>query len=189
MPGFDPEISKLAQRVLINPRNIDYHTGVFASKITPARGGKPVTIELIDAKIKEQKRTLLSSLPPFPSEAHFCGSEDSFIMERGPNYSAFAELRESRLHIKCVMQEQEPPKLKPTKPATPARKKQVKFQASGGHSKWSFVLAQFVVDFSGAFRKENKKPVNTLPCKSSNGVVLSSRGSKSVERTRVGVVF
>ncbi|PON61924.1 Trypanothione reductase [Parasponia andersonii] len=58
MPGFDPEIGKLAQRVLINPRNIDYHTGVFASKITPAKDGKPVTIELIDAKTKEPKDTL-----------------------------------------------------------------------------------------------------------------------------------
>ncbi|XP_027916160.1 dihydrolipoyl dehydrogenase 1, chloroplastic-like [Vigna unguiculata] len=58
MPGFDPEISKLAQRVLINPRNIDYHTGVFATKITPARDGKPVSIELIDAKTKEPKETL-----------------------------------------------------------------------------------------------------------------------------------
>ncbi|KAL3011883.1 hypothetical protein AAZX31_07G223300 [Glycine max] len=58
MPGFDPEISKLAQRVLINPRNIDYHTGVFATKITPARDGKPVLIELIDAKTKEPKDTL-----------------------------------------------------------------------------------------------------------------------------------
>ncbi|KAL5541930.1 hypothetical protein UlMin_009640 [Ulmus minor] len=58
MPGFDPEIGKLAQRVLINPRNIDYHTGVFASKITPAKDGKPVTIELIDAKTKEHKDTL-----------------------------------------------------------------------------------------------------------------------------------
>ncbi|XP_057730431.1 dihydrolipoyl dehydrogenase 2, chloroplastic [Arachis stenosperma] len=58
MPGFDPEIGKLAQRVLINPRNIDYHTGVFASKITPARDGKPVRIELIDAKTKEPKDTL-----------------------------------------------------------------------------------------------------------------------------------
>nr|BAH19701.1 AT3G16950 [Arabidopsis thaliana] len=58
MPGFDPEISKLAQRVLINPRKIDYHTGVFASKITPARDGKPVLIELIDAKTKEPKDTL-----------------------------------------------------------------------------------------------------------------------------------
>ncbi|MED6206075.1 Dihydrolipoyl dehydrogenase 2, mitochondrial [Stylosanthes scabra] len=40
MPGFDPEISKLAQR------------------ITPARDGKPVTIELTDAKTKELKDTL-----------------------------------------------------------------------------------------------------------------------------------
>lgn len=58
MPGFDPEIGKLAQRVLINPRKIDYHTGVFASKITPAKDGKPVTIELIDAKTKELKNVL-----------------------------------------------------------------------------------------------------------------------------------
>uniref|UniRef100_A0A7N0ZUV9 Dihydrolipoyl dehydrogenase n=1 Tax=Kalanchoe fedtschenkoi TaxID=63787 RepID=A0A7N0ZUV9_KALFE len=58
MPGFDPEISKLAQRVLINPRKIDYHTGVFASKITPAKDGKPVTVELIDAKTKQRKDTL-----------------------------------------------------------------------------------------------------------------------------------
>lgn len=82
MPGFDPDIGKLAQRVLINPRNIDYHTGVFASKvpcfvllyflvvvvsdliflvcfqITPAKDGKPVIIELIDAKTKEPKDTL-----------------------------------------------------------------------------------------------------------------------------------
>ncbi|KAL0375821.1 UNVERIFIED_CONTAM: Dihydrolipoyl dehydrogenase 2, chloroplastic [Sesamum calycinum] len=58
MPGFDPEIGKLAQRVLINPRKIDSYTGVFASKITPARDGKPVQIELIDAKTKEPKDTL-----------------------------------------------------------------------------------------------------------------------------------
>lgn len=58
MPGFDPEIGKLAQRVLINPRKIDYHTGVFASKITPAKDGKPVIIELIDAKTKEPKGSL-----------------------------------------------------------------------------------------------------------------------------------
>lgn len=58
MPGFDPEISKLAQRVLINPRKIDYHTGVFATNITPAKNGHPVIIELIDAKTKEPKDTL-----------------------------------------------------------------------------------------------------------------------------------
>nr|GEV44230.1 dihydrolipoyl dehydrogenase 2, chloroplastic-like [Tanacetum cinerariifolium] len=58
MPGFDPEIGKLAKRVLINPRKIDYHTGVFATKITPAKDGNPVRIELIDAKTKEPKDTL-----------------------------------------------------------------------------------------------------------------------------------
>lgn len=58
MPGFDPEITKLAQRVLINPRKIDYHTGVLAKKITPARDGKPVQIELVDTKTKEPKDTL-----------------------------------------------------------------------------------------------------------------------------------
>ena len=35
MPGFDREIAKLAQRVLINPRSIDFHTGVLASKVIP----------------------------------------------------------------------------------------------------------------------------------------------------------
>ncbi|CAI5474366.1 unnamed protein product [Closterium sp. Yama58-4] len=58
MPGFDPEIGKLAQRVLINPRSIDYHTGVLAKKITPARDGKPVQIELVDTKTREYKETL-----------------------------------------------------------------------------------------------------------------------------------
>ncbi|KAG9138172.1 hypothetical protein Leryth_001403 [Lithospermum erythrorhizon] len=58
MPGFDPEIGKFAQKVLINTRKIDYHTGVLASKITPAKNGKPVIIELIDAKTKEPKDTL-----------------------------------------------------------------------------------------------------------------------------------
>jgi dihydrolipoamide dehydrogenase len=35
MPGFDPEIARLAERLLIRPRAIDYHTNVFASKVTP----------------------------------------------------------------------------------------------------------------------------------------------------------
>lgn len=59
MPGFDPEISRLAQRLLINPRPIDYHTNVFASKVTPGiPGEKPVVIELIDAGSKEPVDTL-----------------------------------------------------------------------------------------------------------------------------------
>ncbi|YAI81499.1 MAG: dihydrolipoyl dehydrogenase [cyanobacterium endosymbiont of Rhopalodia sterrenbergii] len=50
MPGFDPEISKIAERVLIKPRDIETHSGVFATKVIP---GSPVTIELTDAKTKE----------------------------------------------------------------------------------------------------------------------------------------
>uniref|UniRef100_A0A7S1XNT8 Dihydrolipoyl dehydrogenase n=1 Tax=Phaeomonas parva TaxID=124430 RepID=A0A7S1XNT8_9STRA len=54
MPAFDREIAKVAERLLIKPRPVDYRTGVFASKVTPAIPGvKPVTIEMIDAKTKE----------------------------------------------------------------------------------------------------------------------------------------
>lgn len=35
MPGFDKEIAKLAQRLLIQGRPIDYHTNVIATKVTP----------------------------------------------------------------------------------------------------------------------------------------------------------
>jgi dihydrolipoamide dehydrogenase len=50
MPGFDPEIAKIAKRVLIDSRPIETYTGVFATKVTP---GSPVVIELTDAKTKE----------------------------------------------------------------------------------------------------------------------------------------
>lgn len=59
MPTFDKEIAKMAQRLLINPRKIDYHTGVIATKITPGVPGvKPVVIELADFKTKEVKESL-----------------------------------------------------------------------------------------------------------------------------------
>ena len=35
MPGFDKEIARMAQRLLINPRSIDWHTNVFATKVIP----------------------------------------------------------------------------------------------------------------------------------------------------------
>ncbi len=50
MPTFDPDIAKIAEKVLIKTRDIETYTGVFATKITP---GTPVTIELTDAKTKE----------------------------------------------------------------------------------------------------------------------------------------
>jgi dihydrolipoamide dehydrogenase len=50
MPGFDPEIAKLAERTLIKSRDIETYSGVFATKVT---AGSPVTVELTDAKTKE----------------------------------------------------------------------------------------------------------------------------------------
>ncbi len=50
MPGFDPDIAKLAQRVLIAPRDIETKAGVLAQRVIP---GSPVVIELADAKTKE----------------------------------------------------------------------------------------------------------------------------------------
>lgn len=50
MPGFDPDIAKLAQRILIAPRDIETRVGLLAKKVIP---GSPVTIELADMKTKE----------------------------------------------------------------------------------------------------------------------------------------
>ncbi|HEY9666347.1 MAG TPA: dihydrolipoyl dehydrogenase [Coleofasciculaceae cyanobacterium] len=50
MPTFDPDIAKLATRVLITPRDIETHVGVLATKVIP---GSPVVIELTDVKTKE----------------------------------------------------------------------------------------------------------------------------------------
>jgi len=50
MPGFDPDIAKIAERVLINPRDIQTYTGTLAKSVKP---GSPVVIELANAKTKE----------------------------------------------------------------------------------------------------------------------------------------
>jgi dihydrolipoamide dehydrogenase len=55
MPGFDPDIAKLAQRILITPRDIETKAGLLAKKVTP---GSPVVIELADAKTKETVEVL-----------------------------------------------------------------------------------------------------------------------------------
>jgi dihydrolipoamide dehydrogenase len=55
MPGFDKEIAKLAQRLVVNGRPIDFHTNVLATKVTPGVPGvKPVIIELTDFTTKEK---------------------------------------------------------------------------------------------------------------------------------------
>eukprot|EP00210_Caulerpa_lentillifera_P004950 g4724.t1 len=55
MPGFDQEIARMAQRLLIQPRPIDSKTGVLATKVTPGiPQSKPVLIELTDFHTKEK---------------------------------------------------------------------------------------------------------------------------------------
>ena len=55
MPTFDPDITKIAKKNLIQAREIDTKSNVFATKINP---GCPVKIELTDAKSKEVVETL-----------------------------------------------------------------------------------------------------------------------------------
>jgi dihydrolipoamide dehydrogenase len=50
MPGFDPDIAKIAKKVLLDRRDIETYAGVFATKVIP---GAPVKIELTDAKTKK----------------------------------------------------------------------------------------------------------------------------------------
>jgi len=50
MPTFDRDITKIAKKTLIQSRDIETKSNVFATKITP---GCPVNIELTDAKTKE----------------------------------------------------------------------------------------------------------------------------------------
>lgn len=50
MPTFDPDIARVAQRVLINPRDVETRAGVLAKTVTP---GSPVVIELADRETKE----------------------------------------------------------------------------------------------------------------------------------------
>ncbi|KAL4310129.1 hypothetical protein GQ457_01G037110 [Hibiscus cannabinus] len=79
----------------------------------------------------------------------------SCIMERGPRYRAYAELRETRLRMKGGKQrETEEIEFKETQ-----KKKLVKSSSSLGISrKGSSVLAPSVPDFSATLRKENRKP-------------------------------
>ncbi|KZR77403.1 dihydrolipoyl dehydrogenase [Prochlorococcus marinus] len=50
MPTFDPDITKMAARHLIEGRDIDARAGLLASKVTP---GCPVRIELAEMKSRE----------------------------------------------------------------------------------------------------------------------------------------
>lgn len=58
MPGFDPDIAKLAERILIKPRDIETKVGVLAKKVIP---GSPVVIELSDGEVLEVDACLVAT--------------------------------------------------------------------------------------------------------------------------------
>jgi len=58
MPGFDPDIAKLAERILIKPRDIETKVGVRAQKVTP---GSPVVIELDTGEVLEVDACLVAT--------------------------------------------------------------------------------------------------------------------------------
>ncbi len=58
MPGFDPDIARLATRLLIKPRNIETKVGVLAKKVTP---GTPVTVELATGEVLHPDAVLVAT--------------------------------------------------------------------------------------------------------------------------------
>ncbi|MDX1977541.1 MAG: dihydrolipoyl dehydrogenase [Pseudanabaenaceae cyanobacterium bins.68] len=58
MPGFDPDIAKIADRVLLKARDIETRVGVRAKKVIP---GAPVIIELSDGEILEVDACLVAT--------------------------------------------------------------------------------------------------------------------------------
>ncbi|GMH19023.1 hypothetical protein Nepgr_020864 [Nepenthes gracilis] len=100
--------------------------------------------------------------------------------ERGPRYNVYAHLREYRLRVKRLKQEQD--FQIPESELTPPAKKSVQFEGSFSASKRSesSVLTKSVPDFSSALRKENRKPtaVATPPLSSTMPPPAMSKAEK-----------
>ena len=92
---------------------------------------------------------------------------DSYMMERGPRYYAYAQLRESKLQSNWTKFEESDPCFTLPRSEFPPVKKSVKLQENSIDSdrkRRSSVLAQSVPDFSPAVRKENRRPQeNRIP--------------------------
>lgn len=103
---------------------------------------------------------------------------DTFLVERGPRYKAYAALRESKLRLKHKQPQPEP---EPEPNITPPPKRQhVKLQHNFGRKGSSSVLAQSVPDFSAALRKENRKPPAVMLPPVAEKAMTPPAGAKSV---------
>ncbi len=91
MPGFDKEIARTAQRLLINPRRIDYHTGVLATKVTP--GVQPVLTSparvslLYTSEYIAEDGTLPNTMVPSFQRNSCCKHQQGLVHVNLPWYS------------------------------------------------------------------------------------------------------
>ncbi|XP_073016181.1 uncharacterized protein [Primulina eburnea] len=96
-------------------------------------------------------------------------TNDSFILERGPRYKEYSDLREKRKRMKNLTEQQTPEKVLQNRSVLTPPRKQVKFQGNSDFKtppkrpKGSSILTQSVPDFSSVLRKENRKPASPLP--------------------------
>ncbi|KAL2247015.1 uncharacterized protein LOC105176154 [Sesamum indicum] len=112
---------------------------------------------------------------------------ESFIMERGPRFKEYSDLRDRKLRMRNLTEQQTPEKeidqrVQNRSVLTPP-KKQVKFNSNfttpPRRPKAPSALAQSVPDFSSALRKENRKPVSALPPVAERSVTPPAGLSKS----------
>ncbi|KVI00139.1 uncharacterized protein LOC112520340 [Cynara cardunculus var. scolymus] len=146
--------------------------------------------------ISDHPSSFLSQNPNF-----FQLTTDVFIMERGPRYKAYADLRESKLRLKSMAN---PPPLPPKDHRSANNSTPPDFQPKlpAHRRKGSSVLTQSVPDFSSALRKENRRPAlppvaeksATPPAKSSsrlyeiNARLMGSKSSVSGEKKGGGML-
>ncbi|CAI9752987.1 unnamed protein product [Fraxinus pennsylvanica] len=120
---------------------------------------------ILQYTVLDSKSLLLSQFSDSNQPQFLQLTTESPVMERGPRYKEYSDLREKRLRKGGVMEPNIPRKEEPV--LTPP-KKQVKFQGKSNfttppRTKGSSILTQSVPDFSSALRKENRKPASMLP--------------------------
>ncbi|XP_022893494.1 uncharacterized protein LOC111407988 [Olea europaea var. sylvestris] len=120
---------------------------------------------ILQYTVLDSKSLLLSQFSDSDQPQLLQLTTDSFVMERGPRYKEYSDLREKRLRKRSVIEPKIPRKEEHV--LTPA-KKQVKFPGKSNfttppkRTKGSSILTQSVPDFSSALRKENRKPPSML---------------------------
>lgn len=121
---------------------------------------------ILQYTVLDSKSLLLSQFSDSNQPQFLKLTTESPVMERGPRYKEYSDLREKWLRKRGVIEPNIPRKEEPV--LTPP-KKQVKFQGKSNFTtppkrpKGSSILTQSVPDFSSALRKENRKPTSMLP--------------------------